>query len=54
MKNTSFEVPYVAHLLTSEISSQTPLISVLPLKEVKNAWNYTSIPPVRLHGVVLS
>jgi hypothetical protein len=22
--------------------------------EVKNAWNYTSIPPVRLHGVVLS
>jgi hypothetical protein len=22
--------------------------------EVKNAWNYTSTPPVRLHGVVLS
>jgi hypothetical protein len=22
--------------------------------EVKNAWSYTSIPPVRLHGVVLS
>jgi hypothetical protein len=22
--------------------------------EVKNAWNYTSIPPVRLHSVVLS
>jgi hypothetical protein len=22
--------------------------------EVKNAWNYTSIPPIRLHGVVLS
>jgi hypothetical protein len=22
--------------------------------EVKNAWSYTSIPPVRLHGAVLS
>jgi hypothetical protein len=22
--------------------------------EVKNAWSYTSIPPVRLHGVKLS
>jgi hypothetical protein len=22
--------------------------------EVKYAWSYTSIPPVRLHGVVLS
>jgi len=22
--------------------------------EVKNAWRYTSTPPVRLHGVVLS
>jgi hypothetical protein len=22
--------------------------------EVKNAWRYTSIPPIRLHGVVLS
>jgi hypothetical protein len=22
--------------------------------EVKNAWNYTSTPPVRLHGVVLN
>jgi hypothetical protein len=22
--------------------------------EVKNAWNYTSAPPIRLHGVVLS
>jgi hypothetical protein len=22
--------------------------------EVKNAWNYTSIAPIRLHGVVLS
>jgi hypothetical protein len=22
--------------------------------EVKNAWNYTSIPPIRLRGVVLS
>jgi hypothetical protein len=22
--------------------------------EVKNAWSYTSTPPVRLHGVVLS
>jgi hypothetical protein len=22
--------------------------------EFKNAWNYTSIPPIRLHGVVLS
>jgi hypothetical protein len=22
--------------------------------EVKNAWNYTSTPPIRLHGVVLS
>jgi hypothetical protein len=22
--------------------------------EVKNAWSYTSIPPTRLHGVVLS
>jgi len=22
--------------------------------EVKNAWSYTSSPPVRLHGVVLS
>jgi hypothetical protein len=21
--------------------------------EVKNAWNYTSTPPIRLHGVVL-
>jgi hypothetical protein len=21
--------------------------------EVKNAWSYTSIPPIRLHGVVL-
>jgi len=20
----------------------------------KNAWNYTSTPPIRLHGVVLS
>jgi len=20
----------------------------------KNAWSYTSIPPIRLHGVVLS
>jgi hypothetical protein len=22
--------------------------------EVKSAWNYTSTPPIRLHGVVLS
>jgi hypothetical protein len=22
--------------------------------EVKNAWNYNSAPPIRLHGVVLS
>jgi len=22
--------------------------------EVKNEWSYTSIPPIRLHGVVLS
>jgi len=22
--------------------------------EVKNAWNYTSTPPVSLHGLVLS
>jgi hypothetical protein len=22
--------------------------------EVKNVWNYTSIPPIHLHGVVLS
>jgi hypothetical protein len=22
--------------------------------EVKNAWNYTSTPPIRFHGVVLS
>jgi hypothetical protein len=22
--------------------------------EVKNAWSYTSIPPIRLHGAVLS
>jgi hypothetical protein len=22
--------------------------------EVKNVWSYTSTPPVRLHGVVLS
>jgi hypothetical protein len=22
--------------------------------EVKNAWSYTSIPPLRFHGVVLS
>jgi hypothetical protein len=22
--------------------------------EVKNAWNYASTPPIRLHGVVLS
>jgi hypothetical protein len=22
--------------------------------EIKNAWNYTSTPPIRLHGVVLS
>jgi hypothetical protein len=22
--------------------------------EVKNAWSYTSIPPIHLHGVVLS
>jgi hypothetical protein len=22
--------------------------------EVKNAWSYASVPPVRLHGVVLS
>jgi len=22
--------------------------------EVKNEWSYTSTPPVRLHGVVLS
>jgi hypothetical protein len=26
----------------------------LPNTEVKNAWNYTSTPPVRLHDVVLS
>jgi hypothetical protein len=25
-----------------------------PSTEVKNAWNYTSTPPVRLHGMVLS
>jgi hypothetical protein len=24
-----------------------------PSAEVKNAWSYTSTPPVRLHGVVL-
>jgi len=22
--------------------------------EVKNAWSYTSTPPIRLHGVVLN
>jgi len=22
--------------------------------EIKNTWSYTSIPPIRLHGVVLS
>jgi hypothetical protein len=25
-----------------------------PSAEVKNAWSYTSTPPIRLHGVVLS
>jgi hypothetical protein len=24
------------------------------IAEVKNAWSYTSIPPISLHGVVLS
>jgi len=27
--------------------------SLLSSAEVKNAWGYTSTPPVRLHGVVL-
>jgi hypothetical protein len=25
-----------------------------PSAEVKNAWSYTTTPPIRLHGVVLS
>jgi hypothetical protein len=28
--------------------------SFLSSAEVKNAWSYTSAPPIRLHGVVLS
>jgi hypothetical protein len=28
--------------------------SPLSNAEVKNAWKYTSTPPIRLHGVVLS
>jgi hypothetical protein len=28
--------------------------SPTPCTEVKNAWNYTSAPPLRLHGVLLS
>jgi hypothetical protein len=28
--------------------------SVLSSAEVKNVWTYTSLPPIRLHGVVLS
>jgi hypothetical protein len=28
--------------------------SPAPSAEVKNAWIYTSTPPIRLHGVVLS
>jgi hypothetical protein len=28
--------------------------SPLPSAEVKNAWSYTSIPPIYLHGVVPS
>jgi hypothetical protein len=28
--------------------------SPLSSAEVKNAWSYTSTPPIRLHGVVLS
>jgi hypothetical protein len=31
-------------------ADHSPLYSV----EIKNAWSYTSIPPIRLHGVVLS
>jgi hypothetical protein len=31
-------------------AAQSPASSV----EVKNAWNYTSTPPIRLHGVVLN
>jgi hypothetical protein len=31
--------------------TQLPILSSI---EIKNAWNYTSTPPVRLVGVVLS
>jgi len=27
--------------------------SPLSIPEVKNAWSYTSTPPIHLHGVVL-
>jgi hypothetical protein len=39
-------------------SSETPFFkrhySKVSSAEVKNAWSYTSTPPIRLHGVVLS
>jgi hypothetical protein len=41
----SLEVKWLGH----EVDHSPPSNA-----EVKNAWNYTSTPPIRLHGVMLS
>jgi len=49
--------------VVTETPSSSFLTASYPIKileqarltvEVKNAWIYTSTPPIRLHGVVLS
>jgi len=41
IRHLSYEVVFVDHLSLSST-------------EVKNMWSFTSIPPIRLHGVMLN
>jgi hypothetical protein len=36
------------------LDASTPHAHLYLVPRSKNAWSYTSIPPIRLHGVVLS
>jgi hypothetical protein len=56
LRPTQPPIQWVPESLSLEVKQPGREADHLPPSnaEVKNAWCYTSTPPVRLHGVVLS
>jgi hypothetical protein len=56
MNGTHQLLTYVENINSIKKNIELLLEASLPTSraEVKNAWGYTSTPPIRLHGVVLS